>query len=254
MRTKSINLILATTTVFLALQIGCASKRTVSFASTPSGATVYASTSFSSEFKEVGQTPITVDLKKYAEGGKFTYLSLKSEGHDNYRMVLPSNYSRGSVEVKLNPQAKTTDSELRLEIEKEVREGYEAQTRLLKDQLELAQTLNQQRKIALEIEYKRKSEDIKKDYQAKSNLIFNKVIEIQNALHIKQMSKAGKALADMRALDPPPGLLLTLEGNFEFLNGRVNRALASYTRALDIDPTNVELAGVLADLKKAVAE
>lgn len=240
------------TLVIQVLLFSCATKREINIASSPSGATVYASTSFSSEFKEIGKTPIAVNLKQYAEGGQFTYFSLKNEGYDNYRMVLPSNYSTGTIEVKLNAQTKVTDEELRLQIEQKVREGYEAQNRFLKDQLEISQKRNNQERIALELQYRKIEDDMKKAFKVKSNSIFNKVIEIQNALHVKQMSKAGKALADIRALDPPPSLLLTLEGNFEFLNGRINRALASYKRALDIDPTNVELAGILADLRKAV--
>ncbi len=236
----------------LILLSGCASKRQLNLASSPSGATVYSSTSFSSEFKEIGKTPLTIDLKKEVSDDRFAYLSFKADGHDNYRIVIPSNYSTGSIEVKLNEQAKVTDEELKKEIEGEIREGYEAQNRLLKDQLQLAQNLAQQQKIAYDLQYQRLEEDLKKEYSTKSNLIFNKVIEVQNALHVKQLAKAGKALAEMKTLDPPPSLVLTLEGNFEFINGRINRALASYKRALDLDPTNVELAGVLAELRKVV--
>jgi len=86
----------------------------------------------------------------------------------------------------------------------------------------------------------------------KMQKIFNKTFEIQNALQLKRLSKAGKALAELKGFNPPEGLFLTLEGNFEFLNGRMNKALASYKRAMDVDPSNLELVSIVKKLEKVL--
>ncbi len=213
--------------------MGCASKK-IQLVSEPP-ATVYVSSDFSSEFTELGQTPLDIKLKDHSEGGGFTYLAFKADGHDSYRVVLPTAYSAGTVEIKLNENEKVKD------IEERMKASFGAEVNVLKQQV------NQQR--TAHSEEKEKMED---DFKGRSNAIFHKVMEIQNALHIKRLPKAAKALAELRSLDAPEGLILTLEGNFEFISGKPRRALASYTRALDIDPTNVELAGILKELKKVV--
>ncbi|MGH1468444.1 MAG: tetratricopeptide repeat protein [Bdellovibrionales bacterium] len=216
--------------MYLFFIMGCASKK-IQLVSEPP-ATVYVSSDFSSEFTELGTTPMHMKLKDHASGDGFTYLALKAEGHDSYRVVLPVEYSAGTVEVVLNRNEKVKD------IEERIKASFGAEMSVLKQQV------SEQRLAHAEEKDKMKSE-----FKGRSNEIFHKVMEVQNALHIKRLPKAAKALAELRALDAPEGLLLTLEGNFEFISGRPRRALASYKRALDIDPTNMELAGILKELK-----
>lgn len=229
---------------------GCASQK-VNLASDPP-AEVFVSSDFSSEFKSLGQTPIEVKLREVADDESFAYLTFKAEGHDNYRVVLPTNYGAGKVEVKLNPLDQVEDEALAKKIEDKIKSGYEAQIRILKDQLDQQRADFLAEKDNLRNEMDRIEKNLKEDFSSASNKIFNKVIEVQNALHLKRMSKAAKALAELRVLNAPESLVLTLEGNFEFISGKTRRALASYEKALAEDPSNVELAGILADLKKVV--
>ena len=218
---------------------GCATSK-VQISSEPKSK-VYVSSDFTSEYKELGETPIEIDVKKITDGNDFAFISFKAEGYDNYRVALPSKFSSGSIEVKLNEQEKVTDEVLKKEIEDKVKASYESQISTLTELIKTQQEINAQKVVSLQTEN-----------DLKNNRIFNKVIEIQNALQVKKMAKAGKALAELRILNAPESLVLTLEGNFEFISGKYNRAIASYTRALNVDPGNVELAGMIKDLKKVV--
>lgn len=230
---------LMTTTVLIFATFGCATK-TVQLSSEPK-ASVFISTDFTSEYKELGQTPIELDVKKVTGDSDFAFISFKAKGYDNYRVALPSKFSSGSIEVKLNEQEKVTDEELKKEIEDKVKASYESQISTLTELIKTQQGIHEQKLASL-----------KNENKLKNNQIFNKVMEIQNALQTKKMSKAGKALAELRYLEAPESLILTLEGNFEFISGKYSRAIASYTRALNVDPGNVELAGIIKDLKKVI--
>lgn len=230
--------------IFILSLVGCASKKIQLVSEPPS--TVFVSSDLSSEFTEIGKTPLDIVLKDHASNDKFTYLAFKAEGYDSYRVVLPSAYSTGTVEIKLNENEKVKD------IEERMSASFNAQMSVLKDQVLQqrqihAEEKDQQRQIHAE-----EKDQLEEDFKTRASETFHKVMEVQNALHMKSLSKAGRALAELRVLNAPPGLILTLEGNFEFISGRPKRALASYRRALDIDPTNVELAAILKELKRVV--
>lgn len=221
----------------------CASK-SVNLVSEPPSE-VFIGSDFSEDYEKIGQTPVKIKLKDYSAKDKFAYLSFKAEGYQGQRVVLPAKYSSGSVEVKLE---KLQDLK---EIEERLKANFDTQLNALKQQME-----SQREEYFAKIEAEKRLFDeeklrIKDEFSQDSLEIFNRVIEVQNALNLKKMAKAAKALAELRTYPAPESLLLTLEGNFEFINGRVRRALASYQRALDIDPGNVELEGVLRKLKRA---
>lgn len=214
------------------LFLGCATKEVKIVTNPP--AEVFVGSDFSSEYEKVGTAPVSIKVKDYAPNG-FAYISVKAPNYSDHTLVLPEAYSQGSIEVNLN---KLEEVE---KIEERIKTSFGAQVKVLKSQLALQKQNFDEEKQNLETSFK-----------GRSNSIFRKVMEVQNALHLKKMAKAAKALADLRALDPPEGLLLTLEGNFEFVNGKPKRAIASYRRALDLDPDNVELSGILKELKAVV--
>jgi tetratricopeptide (TPR) repeat protein len=202
------------------------------------------SSEFSEEYQEVGQTPVDVKLKDIASKDNFAYLSFQAEGYQKHRVILPSKYSSGSVEIKLE---KLQDLE---ELKARLQENFETQLSALKEQMQQQRADYVARIESEQRLYNEEKNRMEVEFQENSLEIFNRVIEVQNALHMKRMAKAAKALAELRSYPAPESLLLTLEGNFEFINGRVRRALASYQRALDLDPTNVELEGILRKLKR----
>jgi len=231
----------------------CASK-SVKLVSDPP-AEVFVSSEFSEEYKSVGQTPIDVNLKEIASKDKFAYLSFQKEGYQKHRVILPSKYSAGTVEIRLE-ELRNLDS-----LKEQLQENFNSQLDSLKQQmqsqreeyiakLESANRTSEEEKIRLNSLFEEERDNLLVQFEEDSLKIFNKVIEVQNALNLKKMAKAAKALAELRTSPAPESLLLTLEGNFEYINGRVRRALASYQRALDLDPTNVELEGVLKKLKR----
>lgn len=247
----------------------CASKSKIEIVTSPKGAEVLISDQFVSDYKTIGQTPALIDFKENKVKGDFVYLSVQSKGYKHYNLIVPKNFSMGKIKVNLksmdendeavNRKVKRKLASIKEQIENDFKSQLESakyshatQMKGLNDQLRLAQalTLNQtslfaqeKRRIASELE-----EKTKKNIQ----VIFNKTFEIQNALQNKKLSKAGKALAELKSLDPPEGLFLTLEGNFEFLNGRISKALASYKRALTVDPANLELATIVKKLERAI--
>ncbi len=232
-RKRDMNYIKKLNILSLVFTFGCASK-TVKLVSDPP-AKVFVSKGLSSEFTELGTTPLDVKLKEHASEDRFTYLNFQAEGHDGYRVVLPANYTAGTVEIKLNENEKVK------EIEERVKTGFSTQMKVFKTQIAEQRQKHQEEKDRLESTFK-----------DRSNEIFQKVIEIQNALHIKRLPKAGRALAELKVLGAPESLIFTLKGNFEFISGKPRRALASYRRALEIDPNNVELAGILRELGRVV--
>lgn len=254
--------------VYLGLS-SCASKSKLEIVSNPKGAEVSISDRFVGDYKMIGKTPAVLDYKKNKIKGDFVYLSVKAKGYGQYNLVVPNKFSMGTIKVKL--KASDQDDEA---VEKEVQRkiasvrdqiqddyktqlesakyNHTMQIQGLNDQLRMSQMLSMNQANIFQQEKKRLVEEMDEKNKKKTQTIFNKTFEIQNALQNKLLSKAGKALAELRQLDPPEGLFLTLEGNFEFLNGRVSKALASYKRALTVDPSNLELATIVKTLEKAV--
>jgi len=233
-------------TVFFILLFlgGCATKE-LKLASDPV-AKVYVSSDFSSEFSEIGQTPLTVNLKDYADNDKFAYFSFRSDGYSEQKVVVPTSFTAGSIEVKL-----TKDEELEA-IEERIKAGYEAQMKVMRESIESQRQVFREDLAAQRQDFIQEKEKMESSFKGRSNRIFQKVMEFQNAVNIKRLAKASKALSELKRLNAPQNLLLTLEGNFEFINGRFGRAIASYQRALDLDPNNVELSSILNELKKVV--
>jgi tetratricopeptide (TPR) repeat protein len=247
----------------------CASNNKLQIVTNPKGAEVLISDQFVKDYKSVGKTPAVIDFKKNKIRGEYVYLSVKAKGYNNYNFIVPRSYSLGKIKVNLkaadlNNDAVDKQVQRQMASERQqIKDDYQSQMESMKynhdsqiqalnDQIRMAQmmTMNQS---SLFGEQKRKiAEDLDEKNKKKTQTIFNKTFEIQNALQNKKLAKAGKALAELKSMDPPEGLFLTLEGNFEFLNGRRAKALASYRRALIVDPTNLELATIVRELEKVV--
>lgn len=231
------------TLLLCTVSFGCGTTRSIKLISSPPS-DVFVSSEFSEGYKKIGTTPIDVNLKEISGSEKFAYLSFEIEGYKGHRVILPSRYSQGSIEIELE---KLQDIE---EIKERLKENMSTQLDNWREQMR-QQRANYIANIESERRrHKEEKAELESEFKENSLKIFNKVIEVQNALHLKKMAKAAKALAELRTYPAPESLLLTLEGNFEFINGRVKRALASYQRALTIDPTNSELEGVLKELRR----
>jgi len=239
------------------LLASCASSKKIEISANPDGAEVFISDKFLGEYKSVGKTPMTLDLSKNKVDGRFVHLSVKAEGHDDYNLVLPKKYASGKVKLKLNALTENTDrglaSDSNLEGQLEaMKYSHQREIQSLNDQLKMSRMLAMNQKSIFDKEQRRVKKEMEEEAKENMQNIFNKTFEIQNALQNKRLSKAGKALAELKGMNPPETLFLTLEGNFEFLNGRRAKALASYRRALKIDPSNLELITIVRKLERAL--
>ncbi len=248
----------------------CVGAGKIEIVTNPKDTEVLMSDKFVSDYKSVGVTPLTLDLKKNPVKGEFVYLSLRSPGRSPYNLVLPKKYAAGRINVNLdavengagsmmNENLKREIASLKEEMDEDYKKRIEDlkynhanQVQSLNDQLKMSQMLAMNQSRLFDQEIRRALEEADEEGKKKMQAIFNKTFEIQNALQLKRLSKAGKALAELKGFDPPEGLFLTLEGNFEFLNGRRNKALASYKRALVLDPTNLELVSIVKKLEQVL--
>lgn len=247
----------------------CASSNKLEIVTNPKGAEVLISDRFVGDYKLIGKTPAVLDYEKNKIKGDFVYLSVKAKGYKHYNLVLPNKFSMGQIKVKLKPSDQddeAVDKKVKRKlasVRDQIQDDYKSQMESMKynhatqiqalnDQLRLAQMLSLNQSNLFNQEKQKLADELDEKNKKKTQSIFNKTFEIQNALQNKRLSKAGKALAELKLLDPPPGLFLTLEGNFEFLNGRVSKALASYKRALNVDPSNLELTTIVKKLEQVV--
>jgi len=245
------------TPIFL-LIVSCASRNKIEISANPDGAEVFVSDKFLGEYKSVGKTPTVLDFKKTKIKGKFVHLSVKSENFQPYNVVIPKDYSSGKMKVKLSPMGDGDQSRKLASVSEDYEKKLDAikyshtrEIQALNDQLKIARMMALNQSKIFDEERRRFSKETEERTKKNVQRIFNKTFEIQNALQNKRLSKAGKALAELKAMDPPDTLFLTLEGNFEFLNGRRSKALASYKRALVLDPTNLELVSIVRQLERA---
>ncbi|MGH1467257.1 MAG: hypothetical protein ACRBBP_00035 [Bdellovibrionales bacterium] len=248
----------------------CAGAHKIEIVTNPKDTEVLISDRFVSDYKSIGKTPLVLDLKKNKVKGDFVYLSLRSKGRSSHNLVLPKKYAAGKINVNLkalesgenpamNESVKREIASAKEQLEnnyqakiENIKYSHSTQVQGLNDQLKMSQMLSMNQARMFEQEKRRLLEEHDEKNKENMQKIFNKTFEIQNALQFKKLSKAGKALAELKSFDPPEGLFLTLEGNFEFINGRVNKALASYKRAMQIDPSNLELASIVKKLERVL--
>lgn len=248
----------------------CAGKGKIEIISNPRGTEVLISDQFVDNYKSIGKTPVVLNLKKNKIKGSFIYLSLKAKGYSSYNLVLPKKYAAGKININLKAFSDGEGPEMSEGMKREIASAKEqlkstyqaklenieynhsARVQGLNDQIKMGQMLSMNQARMFEQEKRRLLDETDEKNKKNMQQIFNKTFEIQNALQLKKLSKAAKALAELRSFAPPEGLFLTLEGNFEFLNGRINKALASYKRALEIDPSNLELVSIVKKLERVL--
>ncbi len=97
---------------------------------------------------KIGNTPTEIDIKDLIGENDFLYLRFKKEGYDDFRIVIPKNWDKGSLNVKLNPYEKYASDELKSKVLAETKELnirqimviLDIQKEILKKNISLAQT------------------------------------------------------------------------------------------------------------------
>jgi hypothetical protein len=59
----------------------------------------------------IGRTPLDVNFKEIAKG-EYIYLKFQSEKHEDYQLIVPSDWSQGEINVKLKQKEKILPAEV----------------------------------------------------------------------------------------------------------------------------------------------
>lgn len=165
--------------------------------------------SFVNEGKELGQVPAEFESEKVFDQKDFAFLSFTADGYEPFRMIVPSNYSGGEIKVKLIEKEKYTPADLKEQVEKEV----------------------------------------ETEYQKRYTSMIRSIFEVQTALGKKDLKRASGLLAEISNLKAPESVIRILEGNYNLINGQPQRALASFERALELDPSNSQVKTAVEQIK-----